>query len=118
MDEYKRFNTALKEFITCTIEAFPHIKELSMLETAYKFFKAVGKKNPCKVFQSITSSCQHAIMSKDIEYFMENSVEYPDIMNGLSSVITREWQTLKPEEKDAVFQHLQVLVILSNKCVS
>jgi hypothetical protein len=118
MDEYKRFNTALKEFISCTINAFPHIKELSMLEAAYKICQAVGKKNPCKVFESITSNCQNAIMQKDEQFFMENTLEYPDVISGLSAVVRREWETLKSEEKDAVFQHMQVLVILSKKCIS
>lgn len=116
MEEYIAFNKALKFFIRCSIESFPHMKELKMLLVTYKTLKTISKKKPCKIFlQILTEDFHKAIMDKDESFFMTHQVECQDIIGYLKNAVHREWSLMSEEDKDKIWQHLQVLLILSKK---
>lgn len=116
MDPYISFNKALKEFIKCSIERFPHVKELKMMLMSYKMLKTLSKKRPCKLFKSITHDCQDSIMNKDESYFLQYGCDSSSIADTFNATIHKEWDQMTDDDKNAIWQHLQVLVLLSHKC--
>jgi hypothetical protein len=117
MEDYIAFNKALKHFVRCSIEAFPDFKELKVLLITYKMLKTINKKQPCKLFLAMTSNCQDAILAKDEQYFIENGLYCPEnSIQSLSAAFKEKWFALDSTNKDVIWQHLQVLVLLSRKC--
>ena len=117
MEDYVTFNKAFKNFIRCSIEAFPDMKELKIVLITYKMLKTLSKKQPCKLFTTMTSSCHDAIFMKDENYFMMNGVNCPEAtLSSMSPAIQKKWMSLDNANKDIIWQHLQVLVALSKKC--
>ena len=117
MDAYIEFNKAMKTFLRCSIEAYPEIKEFKLCLTMYKLFKTMNKKKPCQYFLSTTKGYHDAIMAKDEAFFSTQDIQYNDFLQDIVVRIKTEWDNFTPESKDAFWQHLQVMVILSNKCV-
>lgn len=120
MDEecnFKAFNKALKDFIRCTMDSFPQYVELKLLLATYKMLKTINKKRPCRLFQNMTENCQDHILSKDEAFFQENGIQCPDAsVQSVMQTMNNVWSQLDEQNKDAVWQHLQKLVLLSKKC--
>lgn len=117
MEDYVAFNKAFKNFIRCSIDAFPDMKELRIVLITYKMLKTISTKQPCKLFSTMTAACQDAIFMKDEKYFMQNGVRCPEAtLNSLSPAIQHKWMSLDDDNKETIWQHLQVLVALSKKC--
>lgn len=117
MEEYKAFNKAMKEFSRNMAQAYPQIPELKLMIIVYKIFKTISKKKPQRFFMEITKDCQEAIMNKDEQAMFATTVVVTDPnLLKLQDAVYRNWTTFTPEDKEAIWQHLQVLVILARKC--
>jgi hypothetical protein len=117
MDEYKNFNKALKVFIRSTIESFPDLIEFKIALVVYKMLKTINKKKPFKLTFKIIEPHQEAILNKDEAYFMTNRVDFVDPqLQPIFKAVEKSWCTFSPENKEAIWQHLQVLVLLGRKC--
>ena len=115
-DQYKTFNKALKTFIRSLIAAYPDFPEFKLFHTAYKMIKTISKKQPYKIFQKISENCQDRILAKDEPFFFNTTLDVQDSM--LSRVYTRsgqKWREFDTETKDAIWDHLKLLVILAQK---
>lgn len=116
LEDYIRFNKSLKEFIRALAETYPKVIEYKLLLLSYKTVKTVSKKKPCSIFISLTENCQEAILAKNEDYFHNNPVECPEILRGAIAAIKEGWKMMTEENKDSIWQHMQVLVLLSRKC--
>lgn len=116
-EEYIAFNKALKNFIKCSMESFPDVIELKLLFATYKMMKTINKKKPYRFFHSMTEHCQDAILAKDEDYFTNNGIDcYDQTVLNVINVAKGRWDKLDQDSKNAVWAHLQVLVLLSRKC--
>lgn len=116
VDQYKNFNKALKMFIRSLIQAYPDFPEFKLFHTAYKMIKTVSKKQPYKIFMRMTESCQDKILAKDEAYFFATTLEVPESM--LAKVYFnsgKKWLEFDQETKDAIWNHLIVLVGMARK---
>lgn len=117
LEDYIRFNKSLKEFIRALSASYPKVVEYKLLLLTYKTVKTVSKKKPCSIFISLTNeNCQEAILAKNEDYFHNNPVECPEMLRGAMAAIKEGWNSMTQENKDVIWQHMQVLVLLSRKC--
>jgi hypothetical protein len=116
-DAYKDFNRAVKGFLRDLIARFPGVSEFKLVFVSYKLLKTVGRKKPMAVFDRIFQGDEAAarVMAKDETYFMRTDLDVDDVLSGLRQAAAREWGALEQESKDAVWRHLQVMVVLSHK---
>jgi hypothetical protein len=116
-DEFKSFNKALKVFIRSTIESFPDLVEFKIALVVYKMLKTINKKKPFRLTFKIIENHQEQILNKDEEYFMTHQVDFIDPrLQPIFKTIEKSWHTFTPQDKEALWQHLQVLVLLGRRC--
>ncbi len=116
--EYKNFNKSLKDFLRCSIEAFPDIKEFKLCLHMYKLFKTFNVKKPCQYFKSIITPFKDPLLQKDEAFFYKDdtNVQYSDFMQDVVNVIKRDWANLNQDIKDIFWKHIQLMILLSDKC--
>jgi hypothetical protein len=119
---YKRFNSSIKEFIRDLINTFPEYNQFKMLLMAYKFTKTLSKKHPQIFFkQIIIDKHRDDIICKNFDMFdhlyIDNNI--PAIIKNLIfsfKDIKFLMSKISQENKEAIMKHLQVLVVLSDRC--
>ena len=117
-DPYIKFNKTLKYFIRCMIEAFPESSEYKIMHTVYKLLKTLSKKQPLKIFMSISKDCQEEILAKNEKYFFDNTLAIPDSqLLKVYHTSAQRWLTFDDETKKAIWDHMAALVHRSRECV-
>lgn len=116
--DYINFNKSLKNFLRCSIEAFPEIKEFKLCLHMYKLFKTFSKKKPCQYFKTIITPYREQFLQKDEAYFYRDDLDihYSDFMQDVVNVIQRDWRSLNQETKDVFWKHMHLMILLSDKC--
>ena len=116
-DEFKTFNKALKVFIRSTIESFPDLVEFKIALVVYKMLKTINKKKPFRLTFKIIENHQEQILNKDEMYFKTHQIDFIDSrLMPIFKAIEKSWDSFTPKDKEALWQHLQVLVLLGRKC--
>lgn len=122
-DVYRDFNSATKYFLRDLIAAYPNIKEFKTLHMIYKLTKSINKKMPQKYLRDLLlDRYRSEILAEDESIFDIASLNDYDLpmpvrllVNDLTN-IKEIWMSLEKNDKDAIWKHLKVLIILSNKC--
>ena len=120
---HKRFNTSIKEFIRDLITTFPEYNQFRMLLMAYKFTKTLSKKHPQIFFkQIIIDKHRDDIIGKNFDMFDNLYIDdnIPAIIKNLIfsfKDIKFLMSKISQENKETIMRHLQVLVILSDRCI-
>ena len=121
-DGYKKFNKALKSFLKQLKKEFPHVSEFSK---AYDLFYILRKVNPGKaqrIFHKNLGSFQDYVINRNDEFFIKNHFNYKqnsefDVEN-LISTLRGLWCSLDDDNKTAIWDHITVIVALSNNCAA
>lgn len=117
LDPFIKFNKTLKYFIRCMIEAFPEHSEYKLLHTVYKLLKTLSKKQPYKIFMTMTCNCHDRIIAKDEPYFFANTLDVPESrLQKIYYKSAERWQTFDQETKDKIWEHLISLVNRAQEC--
>lgn len=122
-DAYKDFNHATKHFVRDLMNSYPDMKEFKILHMAYKITKSFNKKAPQKYLHDLVlDRCKAQIMRQDESLFDMSGIDTSDLplparllLSELSN-IKEIWTSLDEKDKDAVWKHLKVLTVLSNRC--
>lgn len=116
MESYKNFNKALKFFMRELMSMYPNMPELKLMFSFYKVMKTVNKKAPEKYFYDLVAPYHNDLLKKNLECFMkEDIVEDPTIKKMLGP-LKEEYQKMKPENKDMIYNHIILLYKLSLIC--
>ena len=119
------FNQQLKDFITDVSAVYPDIKGMTSI---INLAMGLEKKTPATMFsRMVAHKFGDRIAKKDESFFLEYSfsdevgqgTSSAGAMPGLSLDIVGQlktvYQTLQPSNKEAVWKHLQVLVLLCKR---
>lgn len=119
MNAKQLFNAKLQDFVSdlTEIHPLPDLKVFKgLLELAIKMDAAVP---PAMFHKCVAVPYGTCIKAKDEAFLASHSFDevgqYTDlnIVNRLKTL----WGDLSPDNKDAVWKHLQVLLVLSQRCV-
>jgi len=113
---YKEFNKYSKNFIRELIKNFDHISEFKIMFGLYKILKTFNKKLPYKYFNLyIAIDFKSHIVTRDESFFMSDGFK-PRAYTEFVDIIKREWVLLDNANKNALWDHLNLLIYLSDKC--
>jgi hypothetical protein len=122
-DPYKVFNQALKTFIRELISAFPDVKDFKTFLTLYKMAKSISRKSPQKIYQEVlVARYRTQVINEDpsfmtIELFNDEHIPLPmRILVKDLNCLRDCWIQMKDDDRKSVWDHLKVLIVLSDKC--
>lgn len=115
---YKVFCQALKTFIRDLIRVYPDSSELKMVHAGYKIVKTVSKKLVQSLFQTTVEPYRDYIIKRDDSFFPNFTLpdDYGAIYKALLPSLQNMWKGCDDLTRDAVWSHMQVLLVLSDKC--
>ena len=122
MDLYDVFNQQLKDFIADVSAVYPDIKGMTPV---INLAMGLEKTTPATMFsRMVAHKFGDRIAKKDESFFLEYSFSdevssSAGVLPGLGLDIVGQlknvYQTLQPSNKEAVWKHLQVLVLLCKR---
>ena len=110
------FNKKLMGFVDDLLLLCPNMSEFMIFKTTLSVCTSMTPNLPQQVFHStVTDKYSDAIINKNEAVLLNES--YDDLTNDLDIIekIKHIWKTLSDDNKNAVWQHLQVLLVLSNR---
>lgn len=117
---YTEFNKAFKGFIKDLSRSYPDVPEFKMMLGGYKVVKTLNKKYVSQLFKSTINPYVKNIMERDASFFINPgftlSDEYSIVYKAMVPVFVNLWTKSDEVNREAVWNHLQYLILLSNKC--
>lgn len=119
-DPYQLFNRKLADFVEDLAPLLGHLPDYSMLNATMTLFASM---QPCKnqeYFDAYVAKWfEPQILAQDEDFFLVH--DYPDAQAtckdlGIVPLLKNVWATLAPSDRDAVWAHLKVLVLLNRRC--
>jgi len=119
------FNQKATEFMNDLINSYPEIEQFKSFKASFTLLKNISETTPIKYFKHyfLVKYGDH-IKNKNEQFFLNNeygqdmqlttnhSNEYwTDFINQLKNM----WGTMSPENKDAIWNYLSILVIFAEK---
>jgi hypothetical protein len=107
----------LKQDIGATIPEIDSLRPFVLLASTFDPSK------PQQMFhEHVVSKYESQIARKDEQFFVEE--RYDEVASGgdaggggnIVDMLKRVWRDLSPDNKDAIWRHLHVLVTLNNRC--
>lgn len=123
MDAYvESFNNKLGEFVKDLGVTFPDISDIIMLKTSFNLARNIDPSLPQKMFHDhVSRKFGDHILASDESFFMHYDYSEISKRHGVDIDIVGKikaiWHDLSEENKSAIWKYLQVLVLLSRKCV-
>lgn len=117
-DSFKRFNKHVKELYVSLLEIFPDEGIISAANLAFKIYKKFDKKGPCNYFyDTIICPYKKRIVERDMDFFAKGSIVFPYFEKGTARV-QMLWNSLSEPDKEAFWDHFNVLVHLGEVAMS
>lgn len=109
------FNRKLIDFLTDLRPVIGTLPEYTLALASAKMMAAADVRQNQLMFDTyVITPYEQRILSRDETFFME---QYDDPTNvGLVQLLKAAWSTMSPCDRDAVWSHLQVLVVLNRRC--
>ena len=113
------FNKKLGEFFEDLEQiGINNVQDYPLMKASCQFLASVDKRRPAEMFHKyVVGPYQAQITDRDEEFFWNesyNSVSDMAIVNAIKHI----WKTLDDTNKNAVWMHMQVLMVLARKVVS
>jgi hypothetical protein len=110
------FNRKLLDFITDLKPIIGHVSEYSMVCTSVKLMAQLDERKNHAFFDAyVASPYEVKIATRDDAFFLEEDFDSVDDI-GLVQLLKRTWSSLGEDDKNAVWDHLQVLLVLNRRC--
>lgn len=119
---YDLFNTKLQNFMDdLNLVLGDEFTEFAWLRGACKIFSSINPKQNAQFFlEHVNKPYEDNIRRKDEAFFLDHQYDAvtKDAQDNLNLVnlLKNIWSELSPENKEAIWAHLNVLVTLANKC--
>ena len=124
----KLFNIQIINFANVLVKRFPEDSELKFALTGLETLRTVNPLNNVEIFTVYIYKYRDKIMDKNedlllnVDFVNENpsmiSDENPSSAFDVMVRLKNNWNLLQPDEKDNIWKYLQVLVKLTDKCIS
>jgi hypothetical protein len=121
-DPWMLFNRKLSDFTSDLVTSFPHVPEFNIMRKSAQLMANVMdvKGNQALFDKHVASRYADHIKCRDEAFFLTESYAAAggNTSSGLNvvEVLKGVWRSLSDADKDAMWRHLQVLVILNERC--
>ncbi len=112
---FELFNRSLIHFLNDMRPLIGKLSEYKLALASAKMMAAADVRQNQAMFEAyVAVPYEQRITSRDESFFME---QYDDQTNvGLVQLLKSAWSSMTPHDQDAVWSHLQVLVVLNRRC--
>ena len=115
---YKQFNQQLKTFFRECDKSFEDLLCFKVMLGAYKLLKSMNKTLPQKYWQQyVMIEHRKSIQERSDNSFFSPDFVPPPLYNNIVETLKNKWITLDNQTKSTIFDHMQVLAALSDRCV-
>ena len=109
------FNNKLLDFVDDLGGVIGHVPEYKLIATSAKFLAKFQEAQNQSVFDRyVAQPYGDFIRSKDEAFFLEE--QYTDVSGGVVSLLKGVWRSIGDEDKEAIWAHLHILLVLSERC--
>lgn len=120
MPAFQLFNRKLIDMLEDLASCFPSVTEFSMaLSPPARMLLTMDPRHGQQMFSTfVVRPYENHIMSKDEAFLMNQESFGPKGLVGVDIVnlIKRVWREASARDKDAIWRHLHVLIVLSRRC--
>jgi hypothetical protein len=110
------FNRKLIDFIADLKPIIGHVSEYSVVSASAKLMSQLDERKNQQFFdQYVAGPYEAKIAARDSAFFMAEDYDGVDDL-GLVQLLKRTWSSLSPDDQVAVWDHLQVLLVLNRRC--
>lgn len=118
-ENIEMLNRKMCEFIDDLTYSFPEFNDFKLFKNMLEMAIYIDKRSPHKMFDdTIAKLYRDKIISKNEDFFLDEqyNASYNDInlINKLKAV----WKTIDNGNKETIWQYLNVLLILNDRCKS
>ncbi len=109
------FNNKLLDFVDDLGAVIGHVPEYKLIATSIKFLSQFQVTQNQSVFDRyVAAPYGEFIRGKDEAFFLEE--QYTDASGGVVSLLKGVWGTIGDEDKESIWAHLHVLLVLNERC--
>lgn len=116
-DNVVLFNRKMQDFIDDLKCVCTNVTEIALLQTAFNLGVAVSPQYACQIYhEKVVLPYGELIKLRDEEFFLSHN--YNDVASDNFDIVDKlkhVWKSLSDDNKDAIWKHLQVLMVLSNR---
>ena len=119
VEPFELFNRKMQDFIEDLEPLLRHVAEYQILAKSTQWLWAMDARQNQQLFHEwVVTPFEAQIRARDEEFFLrvEVSSSVPSNSVGVVSMLRNEWHGLSASDRTAVWSHLQVLVVLSERC--
>ena len=129
MDAHQIFNRKLLDFVedlkTLRADMRLDLPELDLLRPGINLvINTIGHHKPQEVFdEQVASRYGSRILERDEAFLLDETYDHVhadldavDVV-GLIDVLKKAWKDIDPQNKEAVWRHLAVLLLLNQRCL-
>lgn len=119
-DPFELFNRKLADFIEDLAPLMQHMPDYQMLRATAALLSSMQPRKNQEYFDMYVAAWfERQILDRDEEFFL--SRDYPDAQDtcqdlGIVPMLKAVWTSLAQGDRDAVWAHLKVLVLLNRRC--
>jgi len=111
------FNQCTKQLYKDLLEMYPNEGVLEAAQLAFNVYKALDEKGPCSYFySSFVLPFMNHIKERNIDFFMKGEMTLP-YFEKASNRIRMLWQNGSDADRNAIWDHINILVYLSEKAI-
>lgn len=113
------FNSKFEEFIKDMISIYPNDKDFKMMKNSFSLLKMADEKKPVALFAKFGNKFEKPVKEKNEDFFLNRS--YDDVADesnftdGLINKLKDYWKELSAENKDIVWNYLNLFFTLKTK---
>lgn len=120
IDPVELFNRKLRDFLDDISPLLGHLTDYKMFRASVNMLSSIDKKKNQEYFDEyVAKTYGDKIVAKDECFFLKQ--DYPGAQATCSDMsmvplLKSVWGTMSDDDKSAVWSHLNVLIVLNNRC--
>lgn len=117
--ELSMFNRKMMDMLEDMAACFPEVTEFALaISPAGRMLISLDPCHGQKLFNTFVAlPYESRILARD-EAFLMNQTEFGPTDVNVVTLIKRVWKEASSEDRDAIWKHLHVLIILNKRCVA
>jgi hypothetical protein len=122
VEPYELFNRKVLDFVEDLEPLLRHLPEYKLLSASTQWMRALDARQNQRIFlEWVAAPFGEQIRARDEGFFLRADVDREHVNAsgiGVVNMLRDVWRGLSDGDKDAIWCHLQVLLVLSDRCVA